>query len=94
MNLNASEAKARRLFNRFDVDGSGEMEYEEFRNAWLLCCNIKQELASLNRGFADGVRNHFGVFGEARRRRIAHARAKCVDLVVLTRPPLCPRRTV
>ena len=47
----------------------------------------KQELASLNRGFADGVRNHFGVFGEASWRRIAHARAKYVDLVVLTRPP-------
>ena len=52
MNMDVSDAKQERLFKRFDLDGSGFIEYPEFKRMWLLCCDVKEEL--LKRGYEVG----------------------------------------
>ncbi|ETW10154.1 hypothetical protein H310_00524 [Aphanomyces invadans] len=41
-----TDAKQERLFQKYDTDKSGFIEYSEFRAMWLECADVKHELAS------------------------------------------------
>jgi Ca2+-binding EF-hand superfamily protein len=44
LNLDVSGARQEYYMNKFDFDGSGALEYPEFRKMWLYCCNPFAEL--------------------------------------------------
>jgi Ca2+-binding EF-hand superfamily protein len=44
LNLDVSGSKQELFMNKFDTDGSGALEYPEFRKMWLFCCNPFAEL--------------------------------------------------
>ena len=44
LNLDVSGSKQEYYMRKFDLDGSGSLEYAEFRKMWLYCCNPFTEL--------------------------------------------------
>ena len=48
LNLDVSGQRQEYFMRKFDTDGSGALEYPEFRKMWLYCCNPFTELK--NRG--------------------------------------------
>eukprot|EP00946_MAST-07B_sp_MAST-7B-sp1_P003074 g3074.t1 len=44
LNLDVSGQKQEHYMRKFDLDGSGALEYPEFRKMWLFCCNPFEEL--------------------------------------------------
>ena len=51
LGLKVSDAKQDALFRKFDEDGSGTMDYEEFKQCFLSCCNVKKELQDRDLSF-------------------------------------------
>jgi len=48
MKLPVSDGKLEMLFAKYDTDGSGSVEYQEFRSAWLQLADPKKELLARN----------------------------------------------
>ena len=46
--MDVSDAKQEQMFKEYDKDGSGSIDYDEFRHIWAMVANVRQELA--NRG--------------------------------------------
>ena len=44
LGLDVSESRKERLMLRYDYDGSGALEYPEFRSLWFEVCNVRKEL--------------------------------------------------
>ena len=46
LNLDVSGQKQEYFMRKYDADGSGALEYPEFRKMWLFCCNPRTELTA------------------------------------------------
>ena len=46
MKIDVKDEKQEKLFSKYDVDGSGNITYDEFKCIWVKVCNVKTELRS------------------------------------------------
>ena len=45
LKLEVTDQKQEQMFLKYDKDGSGEIDYEEFRQIWLAVSDVRKELA-------------------------------------------------
>lgn len=55
MKMPVSDGMLERLFAKYDADGSGSIEYAEFRTAWLGLADPKKELEARNIGESNNL---------------------------------------
>ena len=61
MKMPVNDGMLERLFAKYDADGSGSIEYPEFRTAWLGLADPKRELEARNIGSLNLISVYFGL---------------------------------